>query len=189
MLDAQIRKIIDEASTTMDKTFEHLVHELQSVRAGRASPTMIESVKVEAYGTQMPLNQVASISSPQPDLLVVQPWDLSVIGSIEKAIMSASMGLNPSNDGTVVRVPVPPLSEERRQDLVKAARARGEEAKVSIRNIRRHAKDDVKACQQKENLSEDMLYEGEESVQKITDSHIEKIDALLDRKEAEIMEV
>lgn len=189
MLHEHIKKVIDEASSTMDKAFEHLVQELHSVRAGRATPAMIENVKVDVYGTQMPLNQVASVSAPQADLLVVQAWDASSLEAIEKAIMSASMGLNPSNDGAVVRVPVPPLSEERRRDLVKTAKVRGEEAKVAIRNIRRHAKDDVKSVQKKENLPEDMLYEGEETVQRITDSHIDKIDKLLSAKEAEIMEV
>ena len=189
MLHQHIKKIIDDASSTMDKAYQHLVVELQAVRAGRATPAMIENVRVDVYGTQMPLNQVGSISAPQPDMLVVQAWDASSLGAIEKAIMSASMGLNPSNDGTVVRIPVPPLSEERRRDLVKTARTRGEDAKVAIRNIRRHAKDQVKAIQSSENLPEDMRYEGEETVQKITDSHIEKIDKLLNAKEAEIMEV
>ena len=147
MLHQHIKKIIDDASSTMDKAYQHLVVELQAVRAGRATPAMIENVRVDVYGTQMPLNQVGSISAPQPDMLVVQAWDASSLGAIEKAIMSASMGLNPSNDGTVVRIPVPPLSEERRRDLVKTARSRGEEAKVAIRNIRRHAKDEVKSIQ------------------------------------------
>lgn len=189
MLHEHLRNVISEASSTMDKAYQHLVSELHSVRAGRATPSMIENVRVEVYGSQMPLNQVASISAPQPDLIVVQAWDASSLGAIEKAIMTASMGLNPSNDGSVVRVPIPPLSEERRLDLVKTAKARGEEAKVAIRNIRRHAKDEVKSLQSDENLPEDMRYEAEESVQRITDEHIEKIDKLLQMKEAEIMEV
>lgn len=189
MLHERIKKSIDEAGSTMDKAYQHLVSELQSVRAGRATPSMIENIRVEFYGTQMPINQMGSVGAPQADLLVVQPWDASALSAIEKAIMSAGMGLNPSNDGSVIRVPVPPLSEERRKDLVKTARSRGEEAKVAIRNIRRHAKDEIKTRQQEEKLPEDMRYEGEETLQKITDEHVGKIDALLDMKESEIMEV
>jgi len=132
---------------------------------------------------------MASVSAPQPDLLVIQPWDSSSLGEIERAIMTANMGFNPSNDGTFIRIPVPPLSEERRKELVKTARARGEDARVAIRNVRRHSKDEIKHTQQNENLPEDMRYEGEEDLQRITDEHIHKIDDYLERKEAEIMEV
>ncbi|MCB0718930.1 MAG: ribosome recycling factor [Bacteroidetes bacterium] len=189
MLDPAIKKLIDEADQTMDKAIEHLQIELSGIRAGRATPAMVEHIKVDYYGNATPLNQVASISAPQADLLVVQPWDTSAIGAIEKAIQASSMGMNPSNDGVIVRIPIPPLSEERRRDLVKTAKARGEDAKVAIRNIRRHIKDTIKTVQQDEHLPEDMKFEGEETLQKITDRHTDRIDDMLNRKESEIMEV
>jgi ribosome recycling factor len=132
---------------------------------------------------------MASINAPQADLLVIQPWDRSALNDIEKAIMAANIGLNPSNDGLVIRIPVPPLSEERRRDLAKTARHRGEEAKIAIRNIRRHAKDEIKKTQKEEHLPEDMRFEGEERLQELTDQYIEKVEKLLQNKEAEIMEV
>lgn len=189
MLDDSIKMVLEDAAEKMDKALEHLRMELTTIRAGRASPAMLESLKVNYYGTHTPLNQMASVSAPQPDLLVIQPWDSSALGEIEKAVMTSNMGFNPSNDGTFIRIPVPPLSEERRKDLVKTARARGEDAKVAIRNVRRHAKDEIKHMQQDENLPEDMRFEGEDELQRITDEHTHKIDDYLVRKEAEIMEV
>ncbi len=189
MLHDSIQLILDDASEKMDKALEHLRSELTTIRAGRASPAMLEHLKVDYYGTHTPLNQMASVGAPQPDLIVIQPWDTSAIGEIEKAIMSSNMGFNPSNDGGVIRIPVPPLSEERRRDLVKTARSRGEDAKIAVRNIRRHAKDEIKSTQQSENLPEDMRFEGEEELQQLTDRHTAKIDDYLDRKDAEIMEV
>lgn len=189
MLDENIELLLDDAREHMDKTMEHLRTELNTIRAGRATPSMLEGVRVEYYGSHTPLNQMASVNAPQPDLLVVQPWDRSALEAIEKAIMAANIGLNPNNDGSLIRIPVPPPSEERRRDLAKNARARGEEAKVSIRNIRRHTKDEIKKTQEEMNLSEDLRYAGEEELQKITDNYIEKIDSLLNRKEEEIMEV
>jgi ribosome recycling factor len=189
MLHEHLKTVLGEAHEKMDKAVEHLLHELASVRAGRANPGMVENVRIDYYGTQTPINQVASISAPQPDMIIIQPWDAKAIPAIEKAIQTASMGLNPSNDGSLVRVPIPPLSEERRKDLVKTARARGEDAKVAIRNIRRHAKDALKTTQSGENLPEDMLYEGEAELQKVTDKHVERIEKVLGKKEAEILEV
>ena len=189
MLDDHIKRVLEEATDKMDKALEHLRTELTSIRAGRASPAILEHLRVDYYGTQTPLNQMASVSAPQPDLLMVQPWDTSALAEIEKAILTSNMGFNPSNDGTFIRIPIPPLSEERRKDLVKTARARGEDTKVAVRNVRRHSKDEIKRMQQDENLPEDMRYEGEEELQQVTDKHIQKIDDYLDRKEAEIMEV
>ena len=189
MLDEMILLIIEDAKEHMEKTIGHLQGELGTIRAGRATPAMLDGIRVDFYGTQSPLNQVASVSAPQPDLLVVQPWDRSSLGAIEKAILSSNIGLNPSNDGTLIRVPVPPLSEERRRSLAKTARGKGEEAKIAVRNIRRHAKDDIKSTQKEEKLPEDMRYEGEDKLQKITDEHIGKISKLLEQKEAEIMKV
>ena len=189
MVDEMIELTLQEADDRMGKAMEHLRHELSAIRAGRATPAMLEGIKVEYYGTTTPLNQMASVSAPQGDLLVIQPWDASAINDIEKAIMTANLGITPSNDGSLIRVPVPPLSEERRKDLAKSARNKGEESKVAIRNIRRGVKDDIKSVQQGENLPEDMRFEGEERLQKLTDQYISKIDELLNRKEKEIMEV
>lgn len=189
MVDQHIKKLLEEAEEQMEKSLEWLRHELNSIRAGRATPSMIENIRVEYYGSQTPLNQIASISAPQPDLLVVQPWDRNALEAVEKGIMTANMGLNPSNDGALIRIPVPPLSEERRKDLVKTAKSRGEEAKIGIRNIRRDVKDKIKKTAEEEHISEDMQYEGEERLQEITDHYTDVVDKLIDRKEEEIMEV
>lgn len=184
-----IQGALDEAQQGMDKSLAHLRAELNSIRTGRATPAMLESVKVEYYGSQVPINQIASISAPQADLLLVQPFDTNALEDVEKGIMQANLGLNPSNDGTTIRVPVPPLSEERRKELAKRSRELGEEAKISIRNIRRHVKDEIKRIQNQQNLSEDARYGGEEELQELTDDHTKKVDALLERKEQEIMKV
>ena len=189
MVDKHIKELLDEAEEHMDKSLDWLRAELNSIRAGRATPSMIENVRVDYYGTQTPLNQMASISAPQPDLLIVQPWDRSALQDVEKGIQAANMGLNPSNDGQMIRIPVPPLSQERRRDLVKTAKSRGEEAKIAIRNIRREIKDRIKKVSDEESISEDMTYEGEERLQEITDQYTELVDKLMVRKEDEIMEV
>ena len=189
MIAEEIQLVIDDARQQMNKSIEHLAHELNAIRAGRATPSMLDNIMVEYYGSSTPLNQVAGISSPSPDLLIIQAWDKSVTGDIERAVIAANLGLNPSNDGEMIRIPVPPLSEERRRDLVKTARHRGEEVKVSIRNVRRHARDTVKQTQKDENLPEDMRFEGEEQLEEMTHEFTEAVDKILDRKEAEILEV
>ncbi len=189
MLDENMQLLLDEAHNHMEKTVEHLRTEMNTIRAGRATPAMLDTVRVEFYGSVMPLNQMASVNAPQADLIVVQPWDRSATSAIERAIMAANLGMNPSNDGSLIRIPVPPPSEERRKELVKTAKVRGEEAKVAIRNVRRNIKDQIKSVQQEEKLSEDLRYEAEEMLQKLTDEYIERIDHLLEHKEAEIMEV
>ncbi len=189
MLDELLELILEDAREHMEKTMDFLRSELNAIRAGRATPSMLQNVRVEYYGTQTPLNQMASIGAPQPDLLVVQPWDRSSLAAIEKAIIAENLGLNPANDGTIIRVPVPSLSEERRRDLVKSARARGEDAKIAIRNIRRHAKDEIKTTQEQESLSEDMRYMAEERLQSLTDEFVGLVDKVLARKEEDIMEV
>ena len=189
MLDELIELILEDAREHMEKTLAHLKAELNAIRAGRASPTMLQNVRVDYYGTHTPLNQMASVSAPQPDLIVVTPWDSSALQAVEKAIIAENLGLNPSNDGAIIRVPVPPLSEERRRDLVKSARKHGEDAKIAIRNIRRHAKDDIKSTQEEEHLSEDMRYLAEDKLQEDTNTYVGKIDKILERKEEEIMEV
>ncbi len=184
-----LQLILEEARDHMEKSLAHLRTELAALRAGRATPAMLEDVRVEYYGTMTPLMQLASITAPQPDLLIVQPWDRSALGAIERAILNTNLGLNPSNDGNIIRIPIPPLSEERRKELVRAARVRAEEARVAIRNIRRHSKDHIKKAKEEEHLSEDLCHAAEEELQKLTDTYIEKVNQLLERKEAEIMEV
>lgn len=188
-MDETLQLILDDAATTMDKALDHLRHELHTLRAGRAMPAMLDGVRVDYYGSQTPLNQMASVSAPQADLLVVQPWDRSALGAIEKSIRAANLGLNPGNDGQLIRIPVPTPTEERRRELVKAARSRGEDAKVAIRNVRRTTRDDLKSTVDEMKLSEDMLTTAEATLQKLTDQHVQRVDEVLAKKEAEVMEV
>ncbi len=189
MIDDTLKRILDDTRQHMHKSLEHLANELNHIRAGRASTGMVDDVRVEAYGQQMPLNQVASVSAPQSDLIVIQPWDKGALAGIERAIMAANLGLNPTNDGTLIRIAIPPLTEERRRELAKAARAQGEEAKIAIRNVRRSAKDDIKKAADAESLSEDMRFESENRLQKLTDEFVGKVDEMLDKKEQDIMAV
>lgn len=189
MIDASLSQTLDDARDLMQKSVEHLAHELSHLRAGRATPAMVDEVRVEAYGQHMPLNQVASISAPQSDLIVIQPWDKSTLAPIERAIQAANLGFNPTNDGQLIRISLPPLTEERRRELAKNARAQGEDTKVSIRNIRRSSKDDIKKISDAESLSEDMRYEAEERLQGLTDEYVGKVDEVVARKEKEIMSV
>jgi len=181
--------ILKEAEEKMGKSVDHLEHGLQTIRTGRANPALIEHIRVPYYGTPTPLNQLAQISAPEPRLLVVQVYDRSQMPSVEKAIRDAGQGLNPANDGQVVRVPIPPLTEERRREYVKMVRQRAEEARVAVRNIRR---DELHQIQQQEKageLPEDEARRAGERLQKVTDSQIARIDAVASRKEAEVMEV
>ncbi len=189
MLDENMKLLLDEAQEHMAKTLDHLRTEMSTIRAGRANPAMLDTIRVEYYGSHMPLNQMASVSAPQADLIVVQPWDKSALNPIEKAIRASNIGMNPSNDGALIRIPVPPPSEERRRELAKMARTRGEEAKVAVRNVRRTVKDEIKSVQAEMHLSEDLRFEAEERLQKMTDEHIARIDQMLEKKEGEIMEV
>ncbi len=189
MPDDPVQDVLDEADEQMDEAVSHLQSELKTIRAGRASPGMLENVTVEYYGSQTPLNQVASVSAPQADLLLVQPFDRNAIDDIEKGIMKADLGLNPNNDGEKIRIPIPPLSEERRKELVNKAGERAEETKISIRNIRRDAKNEIHRVVDEENLSEDVKYGGEEDLQEITDTHTGRVDTLLEKKEDQIMGV
>lgn len=189
MQDPHMKRVMSDARQGMDKSLDHLRTELNAIRTGRATPAMLENVKVDYYGSQTPITQIASLSAPQADLLLVQPYDSSAIEDIEKGIMQADLGLNPSNDGQTIRVPVPPLSEERRKELAKKSRALGEEAKISMRNVRRHAKDAIKKTQEQENLSEDVRYGAEEELQELTNAYASKVDELLERKEQDLMKV
>ena len=189
MINEELNLILEDTEDHMKKCLEHLQGELKSNRAGRASPSMLENLRVDYYGTQTPLNQMASVNAPQSDLLVIQPWDKTALGEIEKAIQSANMGLNPSNDGSMIRISIPPLSEDRRKDLVKAARKRGEDAKIAVRNVRRHSKDHVKTAVKEHSLPEDMGHECDDEIQKLTDTYIQKVETVLDHKQKEVMEV
>jgi len=184
-----INTYIKDASSRMDKSVDALRQELHKIRTGKATTALLDSVKVEAYGATMPLNQVANVSGLDPHTLSVQPWDRGTIQAIEKAILSAGLGLNPSNDGAVIRVPIPPLNEERRREFVKLVRRFGEEAKVALRNIRRDANEHLKKAEKEEHTSEDERKKAEKLIQEMTDKHTAEIDQFLKSKESEIMEV
>ncbi|MDZ4169377.1 MAG: ribosome recycling factor [Coriobacteriia bacterium] len=182
-------EIIKDASAHMDKTYKALLHEFATVRTGRASAAVFDKITVDAYGSPMPLNQVAGIKSPEPQLIVIEPWDKSVLHAIEKAIIASDLGLNPSNDGIVIRVPFPALNEERRRELVKLCKGYAEEARVGVRNIRRDANHKLVKLEKDGEASEDDVRRAETEVQKATDAHVKEIDEAMKRKEAEIMEV
>jgi ribosome recycling factor len=184
-----VKNIIKEATEKMSKAVDVVKHELVTIRSGRATPALIEGVKVDYYGTATPLKQIANIGVPDPTLLTVQPWEKNLIQPIEKAILNANLGLNPANDGTLIRVPIPPLNEERRKEYVKLTKKYGEQGKVSIRNIRRDANDSLKKLEKDKEISEDDLKRAEDEVQKLTDKYTSEIDNLLEQKEKEIMEV
>lgn len=182
-------KNLPEATEHMTKALAALAHEFASVRTGRASGSLLEKITVEYYGTPTPLLQIASVSVPEPQMLVISPYDRSAMTAIEKAILASDLGLNPSNDGQVIRLPFPPLTEERRKDLVKLCRHYAEEARVAVRNIRRDVNDQLKKQEKDAEISQDDLRKLEADVQKATDAHIKDIDEMLKRKEQEIMEV
>ncbi len=185
-MDEMLEMIREEAEAAMNKAVGHLEDELLKIRAGKASPTMLEGIKVDYYGSMTPLNQVANVNTPDPRTLVVQPWEKKMIEPIEKAIMAANLGLNPQNNGDVIMINVPPLTEERRRDLVKRAKAEAEHARVSIRTARKEANDEIKKLQ-KDGLSEDLAKDAEGEVQKLTDSYNTRVDAEVTRKEKDIM--
>jgi len=173
----------------MKKSVKSLEDEFNTIRTGRASASLFDKIKVEYYGNPTPLNQVATISVPEARLVVIQPWDKSVIGQIEKAIQKSELSLNPVNDGKVIRINIPPLTEERRKEYVKMAKNMAEQARVAIRNIRRDANDDLKKAQKASDISEDEEKRNEDEVQKLTDKYIEEINKLLEDKEKEILEI
>lgn len=182
-------EFIKDAEARMQKTIESVKSDFASVRAGRANASVLDRIQVEYYGTPTPLNQVASISSPDPRQLVVQPWDSSLLRAIEKAIQTSELGINPQNDGKVIRLIFPQLTEERRKELTKQVKKYGEGGKVAIRNIRRDAMEKFKAMKKKSELTEDDLKELEEAMQKLTDKRCKEIDDLTAKKEAELMAV
>ena len=184
-----VNDIVTDVQKDMEKTLESLRRELGRLRTGRANLAILDGVKVEYYGTPTPLNQVASLHVPDARLIVIKPWEKSVVPAIEKAIQAADLGLNPTTDGEVVRLPIPPLTEERRRDLVKMAKKTGEEYKVQIRKIRRDANEMLKQFQKDKDISEDDMHRGLDKVQKVTDEHVKKVDDVMAEKEKEIMEV
>ena len=182
-------EIVEDARDRMDKTVESIRDELSKIRSGKATPALLDPVKVEAYGSTMPLNQTATVSTPEPRMITVQPWDKSLIGEIEKGILKADLGLNPSNDGTLIRIPIPALNEDRRKELVKVCKKITEDGRVAIRNIRRDGNDQFKKLEKSHEMSEDESHLHIDEMQKLTDSHIKTLDEMLKHKEAEIMEV
>jgi ribosome recycling factor len=183
-----LEDIYKDAEERMAKSSEHVRHELARIRTGRATPALLDIVKVDYYGSTVPLNQVSTITAPEPRLLVIQPWEKRLIAEIEKAILQSDLGLNPTNDGNVVRLPIPELSEERRQDLLKLIKKFCEEGRIAIRNIRRELNDAVKNLEKDHTISEDQSHDGLDQVQQITDKHIEEINELYQKKEKEILE-
>jgi ribosome recycling factor len=173
----------------MTRTLEVLQQDLASIRTGRASPSLLDKIQVDAWGSQQPIQSVASISVPEPRLLVIQPWDKSMIGPIEKAIQKSDLGLNPNNDGSVIRLALPQLNEQRRNDLAKQVKKRAEESKVAVRNVRRDADTNLKKLEKDGKLSQDDLRRALDRVQKLTDSSIKQVDEAADRKEKEVKEV
>ena len=181
--------ILEESEDRMKKSLGAFRRELSTIRTGKATTTLLDGIKVDAYGQSMPLNQVASISVPEPRLILVQPWDQTIVSDVEKAIQKSNIGLMPNTDKNVIRLPVPPLTEERRVDLVKLVKKHAEESRVSVRNIRRDSNEHLKKAQKDGEISEDDSHKAVDKVQKLTDKYIEEIDKVLAEKEKEIMEV
>lgn len=183
------KEIKADAKTRMDKAIDVLSRELAKLRAGRANPALLDRVTVEYYGAQTPLNQLASVTVPEARLLLITPYDKTAVASIEKAILKSDLGLTPSNDGQVIRIAIPPLTEERRKDLVRLVSKTAEESKVAVRNIRRDANDELKKQQKDGEMTEDELRSATDDIQKLTDTYVAKIDEKARQKEQEIMEV
>lgn len=183
-----IKKQVTEAKASMDKAIDHADSELNKIRAGKANPSMLDDVMVDYYGSPTPLGQVGSVNTPDARTIIVQPWEKSLLPLIEKAIKEANLGINPQNDGIIIRINVPPLTEERRRDLVKKAKAEAETGKIAVRNIRKDANEKIKKLKT-EGVSEDEIKVGEAEIQKLTDAYIIKVDQLSDAKEKDIMTV
>ncbi len=179
--------VLKETRRKMDKVLEVMARDLSRVRTGRASVALLEGIKVDCYGAVMPIAQVASLAAPEPRLLTVQPWDPTVLSDIEKAILKSDLGLTPMNDGKIIRLPIPALTTERRKDLVKMVKKMEEEAKVTLRNVRREANEDLKEMKKEKLLPEDEAHKGQDEVQKITDDFIRKAEVQAAEKEKEIM--
>jgi ribosome recycling factor len=183
-----VKPVLDGAKAQMEKAISHLEVELQKVRAGKANPVMLENVMVDYYGSKVPISNTASVNTQDARTLIIQPWEKSMLTPIEKAIQMANLGLNPQNDGVIIRIMVPPLTEERRKELTKAAKSLGEDAKVGVRNSRKEAMENIKKML-KDGLPEDAAKDAETKIQTLTDAHVAKIDKHIEQKEKEIMTV
>lgn len=184
-----MEQVFEKATTKMEKCLDSLERDFSTVRAGRANPNVLNNVLVDYYGTPTPLNQMAAVSVPEPRMLVVQPWDASALGDIEKAINVADIGINPQNDGKVIRLTFPQLTEEHRKTLVKDISKRGEEAKVAVRNVRRDVMDDIKKLKKDNEITEDEQKDGEKKLQDITDDFVKQADSITKKKEEEILSI
>jgi len=184
-----MKSVISSMEERMQKSITALENEYNTLRSGRASTALFDKIKVDYYGQETPLSQVASISVPEARLVVIQPWDKSLLAPIERALLKSELSLNPNNDGKLIRINIPPLTEERRKELVKLAKNIAENSRVAVRNIRRDAIDELKKLEKQKTITEDDLKQGQDSIQKITDTFVSEINILLDKKEQEIMEV
>lgn len=182
-------EVMKNATDRMDKTIEALMRNLATIRAGRANASLLDRISVDYYGAPTPINQMAGITIPEPRLIAIQPYDKTILGEIEKAILKSDLGITPSNDGTIIRLAVPALTEERRKEIVKTVKKEAEDSKVVIRNIRRDANEDFKKLEKSSEITEDELHRNGEEIQKLTDAYIKKIDEVASNKEDEIMEV
>ncbi len=189
MSDDMMAEVLSEAEKKMAKALEHLESDLAGIRTGRANPSLVDRLHVEYYGTDTPLNQLSNISVPEARMIVIQPWDKSAIPAIEKAIQKSELGLNPSNDGNLIRIVLPQLTEDRRRDLVKLVHKRVEEGRVAIRNVRREAHDDMRDLRKENMATEDDVKAGEQRLQRVTDSFVAQADQLGQKKEADVMAV
>ena len=185
----ELKDLMLEQEQRMDKSIESLKHEFASIRTGRASVALLDKIMVDYYGSPTPINQVANISVPEPRMILVAPWDKSMIGAIEKAILQSDLGLNPGNDGTAIRLTIPQLTEERRKEIVKVVHKKAEDAKVAVRNIRRDANDALKKEEKAKTITEDDVKDGLDQIQKLTDKKIKQIDDLKAVKEKDVLEV
>ena len=184
-----IDDVLMDIEERMDKAVGALRTDLMAIRTGRASPALVERIAVEAYGSTMPLNQMATIAVPEPRLLTIRPWHTSTLGSIERAILKSDLGLTPNNDGKIIRLAIPSLTDERRRDLARMVNRRVEEGRVAIRNLRRDGLKDLEALEKNKEISEDDLYRAKEDLQELTDQYVKKLDEIGEQKQAEIMEV
>jgi ribosome recycling factor len=189
MADEDVQLVLDEANESMDKALRALRSELQKVRTGRANPTLLQDVQVEYYGTMTPLQQLANLTAPEPSLIVVSPFDKGSLQAIERAIQSSDLGLTPNNDGRLIRIPIPPLTEERRKELIKVVRHEAEDARIAVRNIRRDANEHLKKLLKDHAVAEDDERHAQADVQKLTDRHIAEIDKVLATKETDLMAI
>lgn len=187
-MDELVKMVLDDTRAKMDKSIQHLENELSKIRAGKATPRIVDGIMVEYYGVMTPLSQVSNIGTPDVKTVAIQPWEKNMIAPIEKAIMQANIGITPENNGEIIRLNIPPLTEERRKNLVKQVKHEGEDTKVGIRNARRDANDELKQLE-KDGLPEDEEKNGENEVQKLTDEYIEKVDKIIEAKENDIMTV